>query len=871
MADVTGNLGGQLVELNNAATEATLKQLVQAVALMSVRMGKDAKSQAEIEKELKKFHDQLKKGSASRDLADKENKKSTRAAKDNVKATQDGTKALKDDSKTTKDNTVISYRAGAGLRLFGQTASNVALGLTSLAKNLSEMGDSATSMAGIFRGIPLVGGVLSGMFGAAAGAAEQLYSTFQRSASVGANFAGSITQMTAAASAAGLTVDQFTSIIAKNGESLALLGKGSADGAKRLAELGKTMRTSGLQEELFRMGYSTEEINSALATHGSRLARTGRLQGMTTDQLAKSTAAYLKDLDAVAKLTGKSKDSLQAQEDARMRDAQYLQFRAKLDEAGQRNLESLMKSIPEGMQAGAKEVLATGTATSEAGQQFLAFLQSSGVSLQQLRSDALATGTITKQSAIASSKVLQEEGKSLADSPLGDTLAAFVPELNNLMVSAFELKGRQMDLAQAFEESASSVKNATGGLDPATMGKLKQDIAEVSNKFTELLASSGLLQSMIDMMPGLLNIIENVLVPAFMLVAGVITDYIVPAFKNYLFPAIEFMANNFKMVAGGAVAIGLALKAWNFFQQTKGTAINPMHVIMRGGMAGLGAGGGVNKGKDGRARDSKGRFTKAPAASRGLRSVGNVARGAGALGAVVSAGMLVSDLSSIKKQEADGDLSKEEAKKARGGAVGGAAGGAGGALGGAAAGAALGSVVPVIGTVVGGLVGAAVGGWLGRKGGQAIGEAVTDTKPGENQTTSTTVLNTTAPLSAALPDVPQTSQINPSIIIKNAESAVMAADSSRKALEQQAEASIKQNSQREDALRSEVAKLKEVEIKKPGDTQEKMLTALTNLNSNIERLLETQNESNVILNNQLSVQQNLTGAVSGDLFAYPSA
>ena len=57
MADVTGDLGGQPIQLNNAATEATLKQLVQAIGILSAKSGKGAKSQAQLEKELKKFQE----------------------------------------------------------------------------------------------------------------------------------------------------------------------------------------------------------------------------------------------------------------------------------------------------------------------------------------------------------------------------------------------------------------------------------------------------------------------------------------------------------------------------------------------------------------------------------------------------------------------------------------------------------------------------------------------------------------------------------------------------------------------------------------------------------------------------------------------
>ena len=56
MAEVTGDLGGQPIQLNNAATEATLKQLLAAmlaqVAMQNKGTKKDNATQKELEKEL---------------------------------------------------------------------------------------------------------------------------------------------------------------------------------------------------------------------------------------------------------------------------------------------------------------------------------------------------------------------------------------------------------------------------------------------------------------------------------------------------------------------------------------------------------------------------------------------------------------------------------------------------------------------------------------------------------------------------------------------------------------------------------------------------------------------------------------------------
>jgi hypothetical protein len=150
-----------------------------------------------------------------------------------------------------------------------------------------------------------------------------------------------------------------------------------------------------------------------------------------------------------------------------------------------------------------------------------------------------------------------------------------------------------------------------------------------------------------------------------------------------------------------------------------GSANNPYYVIVVPGPGGLanalpGAGGGLGGGRTG----GTGRVL----GSLGNLGVGNLAKGAGVIGAVVGLASLAGDLSSISERKKKGELSEEQAKTETGGAVGSAAGSAGGALAGAAAGAALGSVVPVLGTAIGGVLGGVVGGLAGSSVGKSIGE-----------------------------------------------------------------------------------------------------------------------------------------------------
>lgn len=710
MAEVTGNLGGEEIILNNAATESTLKELVTAIGILSTKVQGPGgrRTQAQIERELKKFYQQLTAGNAAVAKMTKAEREALIKKTANTKSTQANTKAVDENTDSVK----MAGQAYGALSKTVSVAVNAFVGLVNTIKTVSEMGNSLTGAANVFGQIPVVGGVLSSTFGAVAGAVESSYDAFKTSASVGANFTGSIHQMIDAASSAGLTIDQFTGIIARNGRSIALLGGGTAEGARQMARLGKEMRISGVADRLARMGYSTEEINESMAQFGGRLARTGLSQTMSTRQLAEVTGRYLEDLDAVAKLTGQSKKALQEQEEARMRDAQYLTLKNRLDVEGQRNLENLMNSIPEGMQAGAKEILATGTATTEAGEQFLAYMQSSGRDLSGLSNSIRRSGTLTEQQAISASKSIQREGAALAESPLGETLGLFDRSTNDLIIGANELRARQknnIDLDKSLErqrkESAKMERLKDQSLDPASIERFKREIAETSNQFVKALANSTLLESMFRAFTALIPVLETHLVPLFEKIANNAGPMVATMFET-LSGIIDTVVNNFKsigLIGGGGLMAGLTMMA------TRGTALNPMHVISSGGM-GIGDGGG---GGGGRGKVAKmGRLAK-----MGKAAVGRVPL----IGAAVTAGMGVMEYSNINKQLEAGEITQKEATIGKSKTV----GSTGGVMAGMATGAAIGSVVPVVGTIIGGALGAALGGWLGSKGGEAVGEAMT--------------------------------------------------------------------------------------------------------------------------------------------------
>jgi len=521
MAEVTGDLGGQPIQLNNAATEATLRQLLAAMTVIANNTGKDktaqAKSQKELEAELKRLAAAAKKTNKETEKQADNLKKSNKGLDENTEAVDKNTKKLEDLGKSLQ-------KGSAALQYLGSQAMSAATGMTNMLSALSNAGNSLSGAAAVFGQLPIVGGVLGTMFGAVAGAAEKTYEAFKKSASVGANFGGSITEMIDSATGAGLTFDQFSSIIAKSGQDLALLGGSSEAGARRLAALGKEIKGSPIAKELNRLGYSTEAINEGMATYAGQLAKTGALKGMTDAQLVASTGAYLKDLDALTKLTGKSKKELEDERNARLKDAQFRFIMSKLDVEGQKNLQNLMDTIPKEHQEGMKEIIATGTATSEAGKAALAFLPESSRNMMQLNAQIRTTGKMGAQQTAVIADAYQNEAKRISKTDVAGNMAQFgTAAQQQFYIGLSNAAAREKTYGQIQAEATKAAeerKKKEGelkdkGLDPASMEAYKNKIAETSNEFTKFLANSGLLDIMMVAFEDLVDIVTHYVVPGF--------------------------------------------------------------------------------------------------------------------------------------------------------------------------------------------------------------------------------------------------------------------------------------------------------------------------------------------------------------------
>jgi hypothetical protein len=356
-----------------------------------------------------------------------------------------------------------------------------------------------------------------------------------KASSVGATFGGSVNEMSRAASGAGMTLSEFSNMLASNGENLMLLGGTTEAGAKRFSDLTKVMRASGVNDELMRMGYSTKDINQGIMNYASTMGRTGQLQRMSTSQIAAESGKYMKQLDALAKSTGQHREAVQQQADALKSNAKVQTALAQIEDPEQRRkMEAYILSFPKEAQGAIADMISTGNMTTEESvklgvmlpgvakeaMQFGRTLQSGGKINDQMINQSLNRGRLEGQAALKNQK----------------TLGLYADEFGQSMLAAGSLASRGPDAyLKAQQEQAEATKKANMAEE---VNKAKQKIAEISNAFTLFLANSGMINTLMSAFQAFTTFAQAVLMPAFSLLSSaintltpIITDNIIPPFR----------------------------------------------------------------------------------------------------------------------------------------------------------------------------------------------------------------------------------------------------------------------------------------------------------------------------------------------------
>jgi hypothetical protein len=300
---VTGQIGSENVVLNNAASETTLLKLLEAFQAQ----GGSASKISSVAGAAGLNPDTIK-------AANEAVEQTTESQRDLTKEANNFEESMRTAAQTTLDRFGLLNNTILGLMAGTQQSSTL----------IADVGKQFSGTAGI---------LIAGMAKLVA-MQEENFAMYQKLSASGVNFSGSLTQMRMAAADSYLTVSEFSKIMKENSESFAKMGGTADEGAKAFSRVGKELIQSDIGAKLMAMGYTTEEVNSGLASYISMTGGRNAQEMKDTKALSAAAGEYLNELDDLAQITGKSREQQeQALKEASANQA-YQSYLLTLDEKG---------------------------------------------------------------------------------------------------------------------------------------------------------------------------------------------------------------------------------------------------------------------------------------------------------------------------------------------------------------------------------------------------------------------------------------------------------------------------------------------------------------------------------------------------------
>jgi hypothetical protein len=150
---------------------------------------------------------------------------------------------------------------------------------------------------------------------------DRLVDQFRDLSSAGASFNNSIGDMITSSVNASMNLNDFLTMVQNNTQELARFGGTATLGAKMIGEFSRDVRL-GIGQRFFEMGMTIESMNESMISYMTLETMRGRRSIRNDAETRASAANYIGELDQLAKLTGQQKDSLMSTQAALQTDAQ---------------------------------------------------------------------------------------------------------------------------------------------------------------------------------------------------------------------------------------------------------------------------------------------------------------------------------------------------------------------------------------------------------------------------------------------------------------------------------------------------------------------------------------------------------------------
>ena len=522
-----GNVGG-----DGVASEVTLARLVVTMEAMAKAKGVNP---ADITKKMQKVMDE-----------------SSKHVKDNTTAQKENTKETK---KTTK---TIKKLGQASMNAIGGLLGSVAGGFTGLAKEFVNGGNNLQDFA---QHIPIVGGLLGGF----AGYIDNTVSTFRTLSSTGAAFGNDMLETRRSAAQMGLSLDEFAGLITNNAGNLAALGGSVTLGAERFKKMNDNIKKSGDFAALKNMGFTVEEVNEGMGDYIDLQRRMGTLQGKSTAELATGSADYLKQIDLLAKVTGKTREEAEKALREQAADAAIRGMMNQFKEGSQelKNFQLSLGIIEEmgGATGAAMKDLLDGMPSGPETAQFLNMMGDAGPAMQDALkqigdgADPQVLLTAMKNGGGEMEKFANMDADARAQyiASLRDQQPAMAEFLDNA-TRMIDIGGRDLDAAKKEQDARDKTTDAFTTFEDA--------IRKARGIIQEAFVDSGIFE-------GAAKLVEKFSTK----ITGIIEDGTLQATMDSFFNSISTFVDNFKKFGLGTALFGKEAEIDESGQEIEGTAV----------------------------------------------------------------------------------------------------------------------------------------------------------------------------------------------------------------------------------------------------------------------------------------------------------
>jgi hypothetical protein len=177
---------------------------------------------------------------------------------------------------------------------------------------------------------------------------------FDKLAMTGMTFGGNISNMAAAAHAAGIDLRTYSQFVVRNVDALSQMGGTVEQASTRILRMGRAA-IDGNNKMLMLYG-GVDGVNDALAGYEQLLAKTGYNTVTNQEKVTAGSSAYLTNLKLLSELTGKDVKTLQKEQDDAMRDLAFRQKMRDIQEQDPKKFARIMQDVSLAVQYGGKEV-----------------------------------------------------------------------------------------------------------------------------------------------------------------------------------------------------------------------------------------------------------------------------------------------------------------------------------------------------------------------------------------------------------------------------------------------------------------------------------------------------------------------------------